>query len=217
MVESELDLHPDDAVDPEAPIDAATYGPLKAAAERAARQHFGTDTMVLRPTYVLGSHDVTLRYPYWVDRLGRGGQVAVPGPLRNAAQWIDARDLGAFAVHCVETQQRGAVQVTAPSSSFGQFLADTAGALSAEVEFCEVPASVVLERKMASSFPLWAGPTGSAALALDPSAALEAGLEVRPLADTALDTAAWCKTLERPAHWLDAAAERELLGQVDPG
>ena len=50
---------------------------------------------MVRPTFVIGSFDATLRFPYWVERVRRGGVVAVPGPRDTFLQWIDARDLGA--------------------------------------------------------------------------------------------------------------------------
>ena len=65
-------LHPEEGLDPEAPITGESYGPLKAAAERAGRRAFGEVTIV-RPTYVIGAFDKTLRFPYWVERARRPG------------------------------------------------------------------------------------------------------------------------------------------------
>ena len=84
--------------DADVEITAETYGPLKAACERAAHEQFGDGVTVVRPTYVIGSHDATMRFPYWVQRIARGGNVAVAGPRDNALQYIDARDLGQFVV-----------------------------------------------------------------------------------------------------------------------
>jgi len=61
----------------DAEVTAETYGPLKAACERAAQEHFGDRLTFVRPTFVIGSHDATLRFP-----TGRapppGGNVAFP-------------------------------------------------------------------------------------------------------------------------------------------
>jgi 2'-hydroxyisoflavone reductase len=70
-------------IDPLGPITAHTYGPLKAASERAALTAFGADSALIRPTYVIGSYDKTLRFPYWVWRLARGGRVAYPDRPRT--------------------------------------------------------------------------------------------------------------------------------------
>jgi 2'-hydroxyisoflavone reductase len=85
----------DDPEDLEAPVGPKTYGPLKAASERAGWTYFGEGSTMVRPTFVIGSFDATLRFPYWVERVRRGGVVAVPGPRDTFLQWIDARDLGA--------------------------------------------------------------------------------------------------------------------------
>jgi 2'-hydroxyisoflavone reductase len=69
-----------DPADLEAPVDEFTYGPLKAASERAGTEYFGEGSTMVRPTYVIGSFDTTLRFPYWVERARRGGEIAVPGP-----------------------------------------------------------------------------------------------------------------------------------------
>ena len=81
--EATTTLWPEGGVDPDAPITGGTYGPLKAESERAGWRRFGEDSTMVRPTYVIGAHDATLRFPYWVERVRRGGEVAVPGPSRG--------------------------------------------------------------------------------------------------------------------------------------
>ena len=57
---------------------------------------------IVRPTYVIGAYDATLRFPYWVERARRGGVIAVPGPRVSAMQYVDARDLANFIVGLAE-------------------------------------------------------------------------------------------------------------------
>ena len=64
---------------------------------------------MVRPTYVIGSFDTTLRFPYWVERARRGGEIAVPGPSDARLQYIDARDLANFVVRVAEETLAGAV------------------------------------------------------------------------------------------------------------
>ncbi len=97
--EETLTIVNDTDLAPDAEVTGETYGPLKAACERSAEEHFGEQLTIVRPTFVIGSHDATMRFPYWVERLRRGGNVAVPGPRDNALQYIDARDLGEFVAH----------------------------------------------------------------------------------------------------------------------
>ena len=46
------------------------YGGLKVACERLATELYGPDTTIIRPTYVIGPHDRTYRFTWWVDRIG---------------------------------------------------------------------------------------------------------------------------------------------------
>ena len=41
---------------------------------------------MIRPTYVIGPHDYTHRFGYWVDRIADGGQVLAPGPRERPLQ-----------------------------------------------------------------------------------------------------------------------------------
>ena len=81
--EESATLWNDESLARDAEVTGETYGPLKAACERAAEEHFGEQLTIVRPTFVIGSHDATLRFPYWVERLRIGGNVAVPGPRRQ--------------------------------------------------------------------------------------------------------------------------------------
>ncbi len=51
-------------------ITGETYGGLKVLCERAAHQRFGADTLIVRPTYVIGPDDYTWRFP--CSHRGRG-------------------------------------------------------------------------------------------------------------------------------------------------
>jgi 2'-hydroxyisoflavone reductase len=72
-------------------VTANTYGGLKVLCERAALERFGTDTLIVRPTYVVGPHDLSWRFPWWVMKLAQGGDVLAPGPRHSPMQLIDAR------------------------------------------------------------------------------------------------------------------------------
>ncbi len=92
VTEKAATLHDEVGLDLDGPITGASYGPLKAASERAGRTYFGDEISIVRPTYVIGAFDNTLRFPYWVERAKRGGVIAVPGPRDSTMQYIDARD-----------------------------------------------------------------------------------------------------------------------------
>ncbi len=215
-------LHPVGGVDPDAPMTFETYGPLKAEAERAALQHFGAGTAIVRPTYVIGGHDATLRFPYWVLRATRGGAIAVPGPRSAPLQYIDARDLGEFVVRLATTATSGGFIAAGPwpPARFVDTVEQIARRLGPPgTAVVEVDAGAVADAGLKASFPLWSGPPKEGGahhgsygmLAMDPSKALAEGLTLRPLADSVDDVVAWWGDRPWPDHWLSEDAERSLL------
>lgn len=204
-----LQKDPDDLL---APVTGERYGALKAACERRAAERFG-DISVVRPTYVVGAHDMTMRFPYWVARLRRGGDVAVPGPSSAPFQWINAMDLGAFIVRLAEIGQRGAFNALGPdpAPSFAETLDTVARVVApAGTRLLEVPASMVIEHGLEGSFPLWSGPSPEWVMAMSNDASLAAGLQLRPLEETAIEVADWLGDTWAD-HWLSPATERDLL------
>lgn len=215
-IESEVTLWADDAADPQAPITGETYGPLKAASERAGRRYFGSSSAMVRPTYVIGSFDATLRFPYWVERVRRGGIVAVPGPRDNNMQYVDARDLANFVVGVVERRLAGAFHVAGPQPC-DQFVAMVeriaSYAAPKGTTLRVVSAEDVIDAKLEGKFPLWTGVESERMLALDSSLALRNGLDLRPLSDTVNDVTAWWGDRAWPTHWLTSDDERRVLAK----
>ncbi|MGH2736128.1 MAG: NAD-dependent epimerase/dehydratase family protein, partial [Actinomycetota bacterium] len=70
-----------------------TYGGLKVLCEEVVRAEYGDRCTVVRPHVVVGPHDDTDRFTYWVARTARGGDVLVPGRRDKPVQFVDARDL----------------------------------------------------------------------------------------------------------------------------
>jgi 2'-hydroxyisoflavone reductase len=186
-----------------------TYGLLKVLCERAAVEEFGPDTFVIRPGYVVGPHDHLGRFTYWVRRLARGGQVLAPGFADRAIQVVDARDLAAFAL----VPARGAVHAVAPHTTFADFLETIAAEVAPPgTSLTWVDPHFLLDAgETAETLPLWyAGDDGEALLnTADPSAALAAGLRVRPLAESARDV----RDEPPVAGFLPADREADLLSR----
>ena len=207
-------LHPEATFDPKTPVTGETYGPLKAACERAAQEYFGERLTIVRPTYVIGSHDATLRFPYWTQRLQRGGDVAVPGPRGNAFQFIDARDLGDFVLTLAENATTGAFHVASPFPAvrFIEALEQIAGQLSPKgTNLVEVPYEQIARHHLDGRFPLWSGAKNEPALAVDPAKSLAAGLRCRPLSDSVDDVIAWWGERDGPSWWLTREQEAMLV------
>ena len=86
---------------PETIVSAEDYGGLKVLCERVASERFPGAAVVLRCGLVVGPGDPTERFAYWPRRVARGGEVLAAEP-DQPVQFIDARDLGAWAVALLE-------------------------------------------------------------------------------------------------------------------
>ena len=214
--ESAIALWDDAGLDLDGPITDKTYGPLKAASERAGSKHFGEGATFVRPTFVIGAFDATLRFPYWVERLRKGGAVAVPGPRSNAMQYIDARDLANFIVRVAEDKLTGAYHVAGPEP--GDHFVEMVEQIASHVappgtSLREVNAELVLQEKLASKFPLWTGNESENILALNSALAISKGLDLRPLSDSVDDVTSWWGDQSWPKHWLTDVDEARLLNK----
>jgi len=177
------------ADDPErVDITAQTYGPLKVLCEQRAQELF-VDPLIIRPTYVIGPRDYTDRFPTWVRRIAEQATVGCPGPSDAAMQYVDARDQAAFVVGLVERGVRGTFHCAAPPTTFSQMLTGIAQALGVAPEMNWLDADASRGRE--SEFPLWASGESTPMLQLDPAAALNAGMRIRPFAETVRDTRHW--------------------------
>ena len=201
-----------------------SYGGLKVACEHSAARAYGQDLLVLRPTYVVGPHDYTWRFPAWVRRIAAGGQVLCPGPADIPMQVIDARDQADFAVRLLEEGRGGTFHTASPKPPFslGDLLEATAGVVApagTSLVWAD-PDLLVAEGLDDQAFPFWApGEADFDVLAADPSAAYAAGLAPRPLAQTIADTAAWVREAAAtapPGRGLDRDRETELIARSHP-
>jgi 2'-hydroxyisoflavone reductase len=202
------------------------YGPLKSACEDEVRAVFGESAIVVRPGLIVGPHDGSDRFGYWVARfrhpalLGdRPAAAVVPAPSEAPMQIIDARDLAAWIIDLVESGVGGTYNACSPArqwtmGSIVDALRDTAAA----PQPVWVDEALLLEHKVEpwTGLPLWipstAGEEGF--MEFDCRRAAAAGLRVRPLAGTIADTAAWLSTRDNSGAWkavLTAEREREIL------
>lgn len=215
--EDQAHLHAPGSCDPDAPIDFKTYGPLKADAERAAESRFGGRLTIVRPTYVIGAHDLTLRFPYWVARSQRGGRVAAPASDRAVLQYVDARDLASFCVGVLERGKTGAFHACGPypEQSFLTAIRRVVSHVAPPgTEVVEVDTESPASLHSPSAFPLWGGVEPGPAMTMDPSKAITAGLTLRPLENSVDDVVDWWGDRDWPPHWLSAEDEAALLATV---
>jgi 2'-hydroxyisoflavone reductase len=168
------------------PMNGHTYGPLKVLCEEAVMLHY-PNALIIRPTYVVGPDDYTMRYPKWVQRIQSQDVVECPNPKNAPMQYIDVRDLADLTLKAIAADVSGPVNAasSAPGYTFGQFLQETADALNPSVKLNWIDAPED------GDFPLWTGGELSPMLGVDNSRALSIGLTPRPLAESAHAVAEW--------------------------
>ncbi len=202
-----------------------TYGPLKVACEQEVSKAFGDRALLIRPGYIVGPHDPTDRFTYWLRRAARGGQMLAPAPADQAMQWIDARDLAAFVLDLIEARTDGTFSVIgAPGEhTLDDVIGEAARATGAEVDVvwagdAFVRAQGLIASEQDDPFPMITPDEPNAHL-FSNARAVAAGLRTRSLAETVRDALAWDE--ERGAPWplqagLTTEREAALLGLM-PG
>jgi len=202
-----------------------TYGPLKVACEQALRAARGDSATVVRPHFIVGPHDPTDRFTYWVRRASLGGRMLAPAPPDQPLQWIDARDLAAFVLHVGTNDMAGTFNVAVPPGrhSLGELIetSSEAAGSSVDVTWCD-DAFVVANDLVASEendpFPLITPEEPNSHL-FDTSNAVAHGLRFRTLEETVADTLAWDRKRGLPELTVGLAAqpEAELLAAFEAG
>ena len=218
----------EDASEPEPadepPLDAVTYGPLKAGCERAVRDVFGERALVIRPGYLVGPHDQSIRFAYWTRRLAAGGRVLVPGRPEDAWQVLDARDLADWIGLMLEIGKTGTFNAvgSAGESTARFLLTEMAGALAADARLDWVGTEYLREHPRGGR---WLDLADWSHLpekfrwlyAVSNRKAVEAGLVFRPVGETARDMVAWLsqKMSVGGSDCLDPQGEGAILEDWD--
>ena len=187
--------------------------------ERAAVAAYGADNVtIVRPTYVIGPHDYTFRFPWWVRRIAAGGEVLAPGPKASPMQVVDARDQGAWTVKLAESRTPGAFNGIGTALPFGfeDLLDATVEAVGPDGTTLTWVDGLWLagEDVTGVHLPLWNEGQDEWTLAGSNARALSTGLTPRPLTETIADTLAWIESSGAeppPGAGLPAEREAELL------
>jgi nucleoside-diphosphate-sugar epimerase len=209
--------------DPDAEPSPDRYGSVKVASEIAVRDAMEDDAFILRAGLITGPDDPSDRFGYWPARLSQGGRVAVPDTPDQPAQHVDVRDLAAWIVDSAEQRLVGTYDAIGPSNPLSSFLGEIAGAVAPQgTELVRVPKDVLAAANVSPwsgprSLPLWLPDTHLAMMFHDASPAMAAGLQVRPVGETARDALEYERSLglDRPRRaGLSAAEEAELLSAL---
>jgi 2'-hydroxyisoflavone reductase len=174
-------------------ITGDTYGGLKVLCERAAEAALPGRVTVVRPGLIVGPHDYTDRFPYWVRHMAGAAETLAPGTPEARVQIIDVRDLGEWMVRLAEQRVAGVFNATGTPVAFGALLESMRAALGGRGPITWVDERFLLDRGVVpwEEMPLWVPADSAGFMQTGVSRAIAAGLVFRDLADTARATQAW--------------------------
>jgi len=168
---------------------ADTYGPLKAACERAAEDALPGRTSSIRSGLVIGPGDPFGAFPAWALAMAGDGPVPCAARPDQPLQVTDVRDLAAFMLRTGTVPLPGVFNVMAPPMTFAAMLEScrAAGSGRATVRWTqdenidEHGAGIVQARDGSED----------GVFRLSCERALAAGFRPRPFSETARDTISW--------------------------
>lgn len=201
-------------------ITGETYGALKALCEKVVQDVYGINSLIIRPGLIVGPHDPTDRFTYWVKRVAQGGEILAPDKPEALTQLIDVRDLADFIMTLIENDVSGVFNATGPNTplSFGLLL-DTCKLVSgSDAKFKWANLDFIVQNHIApwSDLPAYLPDVGEDVgfSKVDISKAINAGLKFSALESTIKDTLTWINEL--PSDYelkagLKKEREEELL------
>lgn len=201
------------------------YGGRKVLCEREVEEAFPGRNLIIRPGLIVGPHDPTNRYTYWVGRLAKGGDVLMPNIFDQPVQWVDARDLAAFTMKMTEQKATGIYNVTGPDRriTFGDYIGYCGAASKADSVFHWAEPDWLLENEVTPfmELPMWVPSqmmNPEVFMGVNVDKAIAAGLTFLPQEKTASDTLDWLNSLEGTppgSAGLDPEKEKSLLEKLE--
>lgn len=162
------------------------YGALKAQCEAAVEQAMPGRALVVRAGLLIGPHDRTQRFAWWVRRVAAGGEVLAPGRPEHPLQLLDARDLASWLLLALARGATGRFNTTSPRHrlTFGGLLETCRAVAASEARFTWVGGRFLAANgvRPMDDLPLWLPEQAHGFYAVDTSRAIAAGLSLRPLA-----------------------------------
>ena len=197
-----------------------TYGPLKVASEEEAARRFDGRLLVIRPGYIVGPHDPTDRFTYWVRRARGRRRDARRGPpdapSRGSTPGTSARSRSIGSRPGTGTRTASSVPPS-PSRWPRSWTRRAAGDADTTFTWADEEWIRSLGDEHERWFPIW-HPHLPGFHAYDAAKATAADLRPRPFDETIADTA-WDR--ERGVPPLQAGMtpekERELLDEWRAG
>jgi 2'-hydroxyisoflavone reductase len=189
-------------------ITSETYGPLKVACENIVHDIYDERCTLLRPQVVVGPHDTSGRYAYWLQRAMQHGEMLAPGDGTDHVQFIDARDVARFVTTVIERDHCGSFNLAGPRMTWQAFMK-----LLAAENFVWVSAEIIRDAGLTfNELPLYRHQTGARSSLMDVSnaRAVRAGLTLTDPYVTANDMRTWLEGKD-PVTALSAEREAALI------
>lgn len=205
-------------------ITGETYGALKALCEKTVQEILGIDSLIIRPGLIVGPHDPTDRFTYWVKRVAQGGEILAPDRPEVLTQLIDVRDLADFIMTLIENDVSGVFNATGPDTplSFGLLLDTCKLVSSSDAKFKWANFDFITENNIApwSDLPAYVPDVGDdiGFAKVDISKAVNAGLKFSAISNTVKDTLTWINELPNDYEMksgLKPEREKELLEKIN--
>ncbi|HEX5401168.1 MAG TPA: NAD-dependent epimerase/dehydratase family protein [Pseudonocardiaceae bacterium] len=199
------------------------YGAIKVASEDAVREAMGDRAFVVRPGLITGPADGSDRFGYWPNRFSRGGRAIVPDSPDQPVQHIDVRDLAEWIVTAAERGTVGTYDGVGQVRPLTEVLTEIAEVTGGGAELVPVSPEALEKAGVNAwggpkSLPLWLPPTHWGVSSHDPTPSIEAGLTLRPLAETVVAALATERALGQDRErrsGMTMAEEAEVLAQLD--
>jgi 2'-hydroxyisoflavone reductase len=192
-------------------VNGETYGPLKVACEDIMQEIYGDRCALLRPQVIVGPHDPSGRFTYWLSRAALAGEMLAPGDGSDHLQFIDVRDVARFVVAVVERDLAGCFNLAGRRLTWREFII----ALGA-TNFVWVPTPILQSAGLTfMDLPLYRPERGTYSGLMDVSneRARAAGLRLTDLATTIADTRTWLEG-QPVTLALSPERERELVARA---
>jgi 2'-hydroxyisoflavone reductase len=190
------------AMDETAPtrIERPGYGGHKARSEKALTDLLGERVGIARPSAIVGPGDTSLSYHFWLSRLLPEREIVGPGTGDDAfVQYVDVRDVANWMIDCVEQKRSGIFNTHSPATPFRAFLEQSSRGIGGKAKVVWVSGDFLHQENVRSfdHMPYW-NPDRPGFAQISNAKARAAGLEIRPLNETAKDAWASYQKLVAP-------------------
>lgn len=200
-------------------LSGETYGAQKVLCEQAVQALFPDSATIIRPGLVVGPHDHTDRFTYWVVRVAQGGEVLAPIRPSFPIQFIDARDLAAFSLQVTIEKVGGVYNATGPDNGMpiGRLFEACERATGSGATFTYLPEDFLIAQEIQPwlNLPMWLPEAAVNMNTTNIQRALAAGLRLREVEATVRDTLDWLATgrpMDKPFRFaLDPEKEAAVL------